>query len=101
MIDKLRAEEQVPEVRGDVPPLSPLSYAEHLLKVACSVSQDANRAWADVWAELHRHVTPNGVVTPDAQQGFVPECGWPEFLEKLWLVKHYIDSIQRICNTQH
>jgi hypothetical protein len=30
-------------------------------------------------------------------KGFVPPCGWPELLEKLWQLKHYLDSIERIC----
>ena len=75
--------------------------AEHLLKVAESVSKDAVRAWADLWAQFKPHVTPGGTVLPEMQKGFVPACGWEEFLEKLWLLKHYIDSIQRVCADKH
>ena len=74
---------------------------EHLLKVAGSVSQDANQVWAEIWTEFRRLVTGNGTVVPEAKQGFVPECGWPDFLEKFWLLKHYLDSIQRICERKH
>ena len=70
---------------------------EHLLKVALNVSKDANRTWAAVWDEMKHLVTPNGLVLPEAKEGFVPACGWPEFFEKLWLLKRYLDSAQRIC----
>jgi hypothetical protein len=85
----------------DVVPFTPLVHLEHLLKVAASVTGDANRAWADIWGELKRMTTPGGMIRPEAKQGFVPTCGWPEFLEKLWLLKHYLDSVQRICTKKH
>jgi hypothetical protein len=25
-----------------------------------------------------------------------PECGWPEFLEKMWLLRHYLDYAKRL-----
>ncbi len=77
-----------------------VTQLDHLLKVAGSISQDANKTWAEIWSELKRLTTGGGLVVPDAAQGFVPECGWPEFLEKFWLLKHYLDSIQRICDKQ-
>jgi hypothetical protein len=42
-------------------------------------------------------VATNGAVTPAMAEGFKPACGWPEFLEKLWLLKHYLDYIHRFC----
>jgi len=89
--------ERAPEVL----PFTPLIQLEHLLKVAASVTQDANCAWGDIWGEFKPLVTPGGMVRPEAKDGFVPSCGWPEFLEKLWLLKHYLDSVQRICSKQH
>jgi len=98
-----------PELRRRVPavpdvteppavvPLTALAQLDHLLKVAGSISQDANKTWAEIWGELKHLATGSGLVVPEARQGFVPECGWPEFLEKFWLLKHYLDSIQRIC----
>lgn len=82
-------------------PFTPLVELEHLLKVAASVTQDANRAWADIWKEFKPLVTPGGMIRPEAKKGFVPACGWADFLEKLWLLKHYLDSVQRICTKQH
>lgn len=83
------------------PSTTTLSQAEHLLRVAASVTRDANTVWADLWAELRPHVSPGGAVEPEMQKGFVPSCGWAEFLEKYWLLKHYIDSIDRICRGRH
>jgi hypothetical protein len=78
-------------------PMTALVQLDHLLKVAGSISQDANQVWAEIWAEYKRLTTGGGMVVPEAKKGFVPQCGWPEFLEKFWLLKHYLDSIQRIC----
>lgn len=81
--------------------LSSSSQLEHLLRVAASITQDANGAWAELWAVFKPHVTASGVVGAELEKGFVPECGWAEFLEKLWLLKHYLDSIDRICKDKH
>jgi len=83
-----------------VVPVTALTQLDHLLKVAGSISQDANKTWAEIWSELKRVTTGGGLIVPEAAKGFVPECGWPEFLEKFWLLKHYLDSIQRICDRQ-
>ena len=89
------------EESPNVLPFTPLRELEHLLKVSGSVSQDANKVWAEMWGELKQMVTGGGMVVPEARAGFVPSCGWPEFLEKFWLLKHYLDSIQRICDKKH
>jgi hypothetical protein len=82
-------------------PFTPLSELEHLLKVADAVALDANKVWAEIWNEFKRIVTSGGLIVPEAKEGFVPNCGWPAFLEKFWLMKHYLDSIQRICKKKH
>ena len=66
--------------------------------VVATVNDDALRVWSDLWGEFQEVVTPGGMVLPKAKEGFTPSCGWPEFLEKLWLLKHYLDCIHRFCN---
>ncbi len=82
-------------------PFTPMAELEHLLKVAASVAGDANKVWAEIWEEFKRIVTSSGVILDEAKDGFVPSCGWSEFLEKFWLLKHYLDSVQRICKKKH
>jgi hypothetical protein len=65
--------------------------------VVASVNDSALAVWADLWNELRGSVATNGAVTPPMAEGFKPACGWPEFLEKLWLLKHYLDYIHRFC----
>jgi len=76
--------------------------AESALKnfryVVASVNGDAQKVWADMWNELRDGVTPGGVVLPTESEGFAPACGWPEFLEKMWLLKHYLDYVHRFCD---
>jgi len=88
---------QAAEESPTIVPLTALMQLDHLLKVADSIAQDANKTWAEIWGELKGLTTGGGLVVPDGAKGFVPTCGWPEFLEKFWLLKHYLDSIQRIC----
>ena len=66
--------------------------------VVASVNSDALKVWAELWSELSAGVTPGGLVLPEMKKGFVPSCGWPEFLEKVWLLKHYLDYVQRFCD---
>lgn len=65
--------------------------------VVASVNDSALAVWADLWNELRGSVATNGVVTPEMAEGYKPACGWPDFLEKLWLLKHYLDYIHRFC----
>ena len=65
--------------------------------VVSSVNDSALAVWAELWNELQGGVTPNGMVTPGMAEGFKPACGCAEFLEKLWLLKHYLDYIHRFC----
>lgn len=82
-------------------PTSPLAQMEHLLRVVASISHDAQDAWADIFAQVKPHSGRGGGSPPPALEGSpAPACGWQEFIERLWLLKHYIDSIGRICNQQ-
>jgi hypothetical protein len=65
------------------------------------VSSDAAAVWAQLWGEIKPHVTPTGAVLPSLEKGFIPACGWPEFLERMWLLKHYLDQTSRICQDKH
>lgn len=67
--------------------------------VVASVDAEALKAWEDLWKELKDGVTPAGGVVPQMEQGFKPSCGWAEFLEKFWLLKHYLDCIHRFTTT--
>ena len=93
--------EPIDPQRSFNPSPASVSQADHLLRVAASVTQDANTVWADIWAELRPHVGPGGAADSEVRKGFVPSCGWAEFLEKYWLLKHYLDSIDRICRGRH
>jgi hypothetical protein len=65
-----------------------------------SVNRDAQNVWTELWEELEAGVTPGGMVLAEMSQGFKPKCGWAEFLEKFWLLKHYLDYIHRLAKQQ-
>jgi hypothetical protein len=87
-----------PRHQGIEPHLDPVVQLEHLLKVAGSVCLDANQTWAELWAQIKQ--AQNGSGQGEHGSSFTPECGWPAFVEKFWLLKHYMDSVQRICSKQ-
>lgn len=102
---------EVPELRAgrgaeaQTEPPADKPSAERTLKsfryVVAAVNGDAQRAWSDLWEQLKGGVTPAGTVLPQMEHGFKPPCGWAEFLEKFWLLKHYLDYVQRFCAEQH
>lgn len=75
--------------------LLPEEKFRHFRNIMGVVLEDAQSTWGDLWKELQGEVTDGTVVLPQAREGFVPPCGWPEFLEKMWLLKHYLDHAKR------
>jgi hypothetical protein len=86
----------------------PLSTAElrDFKNVTNNLMQDALNVWADLWAELEgprfclrqEDTGVSGVtVKPEsAEDGFEPSCGWNQFLEKMWVLRHYLDFTKRL-----
>jgi len=67
----------------------------HFQNVTATVLDDALDTWNEMWKEMKGTVTDAYLILPEAEKGFKPNCGWPEFLEKMWLLKHYIDYAKK------
>jgi len=67
----------------------------HFRRVMESLLQDAQDTWGDIWQELQGELVEGAAVHPHAKEGFQPRCGWPEFLERMWILKHYLDHAKR------
>ncbi len=76
---------------------SPEVMLRHFRNVADNLIRDALDTWASLWEELQNHVSGGLLIVPEAKKGFVPSCGWEEFLERMWELKHYLDSVKRLC----
>jgi hypothetical protein len=76
----------------------PEEMLRHFRTVTGSVLKDALNTWGDIWNEFQGSVTDGVMISPEAEKGFNPRCGWPEFLEKMWLLKHYLDYTKRFCD---
>jgi hypothetical protein len=76
--------------------LSPEEKMMHVRNVTGVVLQDAADVWSELWNELQGKVTDNFMILPRAEKGLRPECGWPEYLEKMWRLKHYLDCARRL-----
>ena len=87
------------------PPPAELKHFQHVIG---NVTQDALNTWAEIWGELQQGVHSGVTVAPRADEGaatsgtepsaggpFKPSCGWPEFMEKMWLLRHYLDFMAR------
>lgn len=69
----------------------------HFQNVNNSLLQEALNTWGDIWNEFQGSVTHGFMVIPEAEENFQPKCGWPEFLERIWLLKTYVESAKRFC----
>ncbi len=76
---------------------APLPQAElaHFRGVTGNVVQDALSVWADLWGELEGVVVSGTVIDSEAPEGFQPSCGWPEFLEKMWVLRGHLEFVAR------
>lgn len=69
----------------------------HFRNVNNSLLQDAVESWGEIWDQLQGTITHGVMVVPEAEKNFEPECGWPEFLEKMWVLRRHIDHAKRFC----
>jgi hypothetical protein len=66
--------------------------------VTSNVVQQALDVWSELWAELDGQVVAGTLVLPQEQSGHAPARGWPDFLEKMWLLRHYLDYAKRFTD---
>ena len=85
---------------------SPIKGLQDFKNINNSLMQDALNVWAELWAELDssRRNPPepdvqaesDNIARPETDDGFEPSCGWPKFLEKMWVLWYYLDFAKRI-----
>jgi hypothetical protein len=78
--------------------LLPEEKFKHFRNVTGVVLQEAEDAWAELWRELQGGIVDGVMILPEAEKGFTPKCGWPELLEKMWVLKHKLDYARRYCD---
>lgn len=76
-------------------PLDPEEKFLHYRNVMDALMGDAQQIWTELWHELHGEVTDGATILPKAGNGFNPKCGWSEFIERMWLLKHHLDYARR------
>jgi hypothetical protein len=54
------------------------------------VMQDALQVWAQLWGELESQVSSEDDQGGKIPKEFTPSYGWSEFLNKMWLLRHYL-----------
>ena len=74
---------------------SPQAELMHFRNVTNNVVQDALNVWSDIWGELEGDVARGAAVAPEDEKGFTPSCGWPEFLEKMWVLRQNLAFLAR------
>ena len=71
----------------------------HFRGVAAGVLIDAEKVWEEISCACQDPRTCEeileGVEGPAER---VPSCGWPEFMEKLHLLGHYLHYTRRLCD---
>lgn len=73
----------------------PTTELEDFKNVTNNLIQDALTVWADLWAEMEGRVEPDST-GHRTNNKFEPSCGWTEYLEKMWVLKHYLDFVKRL-----
>ncbi len=77
------------------PASSPQVELAHFRHVTSDVVQEALNAWSDLWGELEGDIACGAAVTLEDDKGFTPSCGWPAFLEKMWVLRQNLDFLAR------
>jgi len=75
---------------------SSMTELQSLKNVNNGLIQDALNVWSELWAELDGQAGPVSKSSFEAESGFKPSCGWPQYLEKMWVLKYYLDFAKRI-----
>jgi len=71
----------------------------HFQGVAASVMGQAIQVWEEILKDLEDPRSPEEIIDGvPLSDGALPACGWPEFMEKLHLLGHYIDYTRRLCD---
>ena len=68
--------------------------------VTNQVMQDALHVWAQLWGELEDRVPSEGRELPSVGEKDMPSCEWSEFIEKMWLLRHYLDFAKRLSHQE-
>ena len=55
--------------------------------------QDAINVWDELWAELDGTDESGALVK--LESGFEPSCGWTEYLQKMWTLRHTLNFAKR------
>ncbi len=84
---------------------SPETVLRHFRNVTDGQIRGALDVWASLWEELQDRISPGVMILPEAKKGFTPfygdtAGGWPEFLERMWELKHHLDSMLRFIRQQ-
>ena len=74
---------------------SSTSELEDFKNVTNNLVQDALTVWADLWAELEGRIELDGAGNRNKNK-LEPSCGWTDYLEKMWVLKHYLDFVKRL-----
>ena len=55
--------------------------------------QDAINVWDELWAELDDPGESDNLAR--LESGFEPSCGWTEYLQKMWTLRHTLNFAKR------
>ena len=77
---------------------APEEKLRNLRNVTNSVMREALNVWAELWEQFQGSVVGGVLVLPQAKKGWKPECGWPEFLEKMWILRSKLDCARRLTD---
>ncbi|MBN2590696.1 MAG: hypothetical protein JXA96_12605 [Sedimentisphaerales bacterium] len=75
---------------------SSMTELQNFKNINNSLVQDALNVWSELWAELDGQVGAGSKTSLESEAGFKPSCGWSQYLEKMWVLRNYLDFAKRI-----
>jgi hypothetical protein len=77
---------------------TPTQRLRHVRNVTHSICRQALGTWSDLWEQMRGTVVEGVLIAPDAAGGWCPPCGWPEFLEKMWVLRSTLECAARFTD---
>jgi hypothetical protein len=71
----------------------------HFRAVAASLLSDALGLWDGIWQACEDPRTADEILegAPEPRER-IPACGWNEFREMLYALRHHLDHAKRLCD---
>lgn len=80
--------------------VSPGGELQEFKNITNQIMQDALHVWAQLWGELESRVPSEDGKMPCGAGKEISSWEWSDFIEKMWLLRHYLDFTKRLSQQE-